>query len=219
MREFEKKPDSILRDEILADARRQAQRMTRKAEREAQALLDKVKAESEKERQEKLVAAQARADHHRAVALATVPVELGRQLAQRIEQELSKLRERVCQALDHGGCGDDEQSLVNLAAEALAQMEGEIFVLELSSRDLAARGSTLPATAARRAGRPELVVTVGTEPADITGGVIVRDPAGRQVWDNSLQARLDRMWLLLRSQIAEGLGLNELEVTDSGGPS
>lgn len=221
MQQFEKKPDSVLRDEILADARRQAQRMTRKAEQEAQALLDKAKAESEKERQEKLAVAEAKAEHHRAMALATVPVELGRKRAARIEQELSKLRERVCRELDNGGEGDYQQTLANLAAEALARMEGDTFVLELSSEDLSARGGTLPAAAARRAGRPGLAVTVSTEPADIRGGVIVRDPAGRQVWDNSLQARLERMWPLLRGQIADGLGLNELDIdlTDSGGQS
>lgn len=219
MQHVEKKPDSVLRDEILADARRQASRLTRKAEREAQALLDKATAESEEERRAKLAAARAKADHHRDMALATVPVEFGRMRSARVEQELSKLRDRVRRELDNGGTGNDEQTLANLAAEALARMEGDTFVLELSPQDLSARRGTLPAAAARRAGRPDLAVTVSTEPADITGGVIVRDPAGRQVWDNSLQARLDRMWPLLRSQIAEGLGLNEFDTTDSGGQS
>ncbi|MFO7907087.1 MAG: V-type ATP synthase subunit E [Pirellulaceae bacterium] len=219
MQHFEKKPDSVLRDEILADARRQAKRVTRKAEQEAQAMLEKAKAESEEERHAKLAAAQAKVDHHRTMAMATVPVELGRMRSARVEQQLLKLHDRVCQKLDRGARGDYDQTLANLAAEALARMEGDTFVLELSSQDLAARGRTLPAAATRRAGRPDLAVTVSAEPADITGGVIVRDPAGRQVWDNSLRARLDRMWPLLRGQIAEGLGLNELDVMDSGGQS
>lgn len=219
MQHFEKKPDSVLRDEILADAQRQAKRVARKAEQDAQTMLDKATADSEKERQEKLASARARADHHRDMTLATVPVEIGRMRSARVEQELLQLRDRVSQKLNHNAGEDYHQVLVNLAAEPLARMEGQTFILELSARDLAEQDGTLPGAASQRAGRAELSVTVSPEPANIAGGVIVRDPEGRQVWDNSLKARLDRMWPLLRSQIAEGLGLNEVDAVENGGRS
>ena len=97
-------------------------------------------------------------------------------------------------------------------------MEGEDFVLELSAEDVPTRGEALRAAVRKRLGRPGVAVAIGAEPADIAGGVIVRDRAGRQVWDNSLEARLDRLWPSLRNQVAQGLGL-ETDAADSGGQS
>jgi vacuolar-type H+-ATPase subunit E/Vma4 len=39
------------------------------------------------------------------------------------------------------------------------------------------------------------------------GGVIVHDAAGRQVWDNRLAPRLERLWPELRRQLAAQTGL------------
>ena len=217
MQRSDTKSRLALRDEILADAQRQAERLTRKAEREAQAMLDKATAESEEARRSALAAAQERAARSRGLMLATLPVDIGRMRSARLEEELLKLRERVRQALRGRSGFAYEQALVNLATEALAHMEGDDFVLELSAEDLPTRAETLRAVL-NRVGRPGVAVTIGTEPAAIAGGVIVRDRAGRQVWDNSLEARLDRLWPSLRNQLAAGLGL-ETDAADSGGQS
>jgi V/A-type H+-transporting ATPase subunit E len=209
------KSQSVLRDEILADAQRSATRLIRKAERDAGALVDKATADSQQERSAKLEAARTSAEHGRTLMLATVPVEVGRMRAVRVEQELQQLREQVRQALQQLSDADYEQTLASLAARALAQMEGEAFVLELSAHDLQTCGQKLPAAVLQRVTAPGIAVTVSTQPAEIGGGVIVRDPEGRQVWDNSLEARLDRMWPLLRNEIADNLGL-EHDAADSG---
>jgi len=96
---------------------------------------------------------------------------------------------------------------VQLAAEAIARMEGLAFILALSPDDVRSRGASLPAAVCQRLGRSDLSVSVATEPARISAGVVVRDASGRQHWDNSLEARLERMWPLLRSKIADHLGL------------
>ena len=92
---------------------------------------------------------------------------------------------------------------MTLAAEAIARMAGETFVLELSAADRQEFGAALVAAVPGRTGRLNINVTIGTQPADIPCGVIVRDPQGRQIWDNNFEARLDRMWPLLRSKLAE----------------
>ena len=93
MVQSETSSQDVLRDEILADARRQAERTIRKAEREAQAVIDKAKAESQQERDGKLAMAHAAAERKRTLALATVPIEIGRLRAARAEQELTTLRD------------------------------------------------------------------------------------------------------------------------------
>lgn len=214
----ETKSHAVLRDEILADAERQAQRLIRKAEREAKAILDKATAESQEERADKLAAAQANADRKHTLITATVPVEIGRMRARRVEHELLALCEQVGAKIQERKLEDYDQILVRLAAEALTRMEGDAFVLELSEQDREQHAESLAVAAARQAGRPDVSVTVSAEPAKIGSGVIVRDAEGRQVWDNSLEARLKRMWPLLRSQIAEHTGIQS-NAAPSGGQS
>lgn len=208
----------VLREEILADAVRQAERMVRKAEREAKALVAKATDESEQERRSKLAAAEATAERQRILTLATVPIEIGRSRATRVERELLALRDQVRERLLARQGFAYGETLERLAAEALARMEGDAFVLELSAKDLQQFGASLPGAVAARVGRPHVTLTVSDEPAKIAGGVIVRDPQGRQIWDNSLAARLDRLWPLLRNKIAEHLGL-DTRAEPSGGPS
>lgn len=218
MQRSDTKSHVALRDEILADAKRQGERLIRKAEREAQAMLDKATSESQQERRAALATAETRAARGHALMLATLPVEIGRRRSVRVEQELQKLRDQVLQQLrDRTGLAYDK-TLVNLAVEALDHMEGDDFVLELSAQDLSTRAETLPAAVRKRMGRAGIALTVSTEPADITGGVIIRDRAGRQVWDNSLEARLRRVWPRLRNQVAERLGL-ATDAADSGDTS
>ena len=212
------KSHAVLRDEILADAERQAQRLIRKAEREAKAILDKATAESKEQRASKLAAAQENADRKRALISATVPVEVGRMRARRVEEELLALCEQVRTEIKERRLEDYDAILATLAAEALASMEGDTFVLQLNEKDRQALGGTLGAVAAQQAGRPDVSVTVSAEPARIDAGVIVRDAEGRQVWDNSLEARLERMWPRLRSQIAEKTGIQS-NAASSGGQS
>jgi vacuolar-type H+-ATPase subunit E/Vma4 len=200
----------VLRDEILADAQRQAERMIRKAERDAQAIVDKAAAESRQERETKLAAARAAAEHQHVLTLATVPVEIGRLRAIRVERELSALRDQVRTTLLARQGYPYGESLTVLAAEAIACMEGNEFILELSQDDLREFGATLVEAVRKRIGRADVAVSVRAAPediTDITAGVLIRDGQGRQIWDNSLDARLRRMWPLLRSKVAQQLGL------------
>ena len=208
----------VLRDEILADAQRQAARAIRKAEREAKAVLDKATGESQEERSSKLATAQAEADRKRTLIFATVPVEIGRMHAAHVEKELLSFRDKVRDKLLARKGFDYGETLVTLAAEALARMEGDTFVLELSEQDRKTFGAELADIVPDLAGRPDVTVTVDNQPAPIESGVIVRDPQGRQIWNNSLEARLERMWPLLRSQIAEHMGL-QANTEPSGGQS
>jgi vacuolar-type H+-ATPase subunit E/Vma4 len=197
-----------LRDEILADAQRQATRLIRKAQREAQELLDKATAESQQERSDKLTAARATAERKHDLTLATVPVEIGRLRAARVERELLDLQQKVRERLLARQGYAYGETLAMLASEAIARMEGNEFVLGLTAEDLPVFGATLPEAVRSRLTRGEIKVSVASQPAQIAAGVVVQDPAGRQVWNNSLEVRLQRMWPLLRSKIAEHAGLS-----------
>jgi vacuolar-type H+-ATPase subunit E/Vma4 len=85
----------VLREEILAEARRQSERILKHGQGDAEETVAKAKAAAAKEHQDRLQAAKAEAVRRRELALATVPVEAGRRRAARIEEILQSIREEA----------------------------------------------------------------------------------------------------------------------------
>ena len=195
----------VLCKEILADAERQAQRTRRRAKRDADAALKEAQAEARKVREQRLADARDEACRARDLILARVGVEVARLRAARTEQVLREVRDGGQQRLAGREGFDYRGRLAALASEAIGAMEGRRFVLELAAADLEAGAEGLAEEVRRRVGRDDIEVTVSPDPAKIGAGVVVRDAEGRQVWDNSFEARLDRLWPELRLQIAKRL--------------
>jgi vacuolar-type H+-ATPase subunit E/Vma4 len=187
--------------EIIADAKRHADRALGHARRQSEELRNKGRAQVEQETRDRLEAARRQADSRRELILAGVAIEAARRRSARIESALGGVLDEARQRLlAHQGF-DYREALARLAAEAVSRMAGTNFVLQLSGADRAALGDGLAEDVRRRVGCEGLQVTVAAEAAKIDGGVIVRDAEGRQVWDNSLRARLDRFWPILRREI------------------
>jgi vacuolar-type H+-ATPase subunit E/Vma4 len=187
--------------EIIADAKRHADRALGHARRQSEELRNKGRAQVEQETRDRLEAARRQADSRRELILAGVAIEAARRRSARIESTLGGVLDEARQRLlAHQGF-DYREALARLAAEAVSRMAGTNFVLQLSGADRAALGDGLAEDVRRRVGCEGLQVTVAAEAAKIDGGVIVRDAEGRQVWDNSLRARLDRFWPILRREI------------------
>ncbi|HUU32148.1 MAG TPA: V-type ATP synthase subunit E family protein [Phycisphaerae bacterium] len=206
----EPNPQDVLREEILADARRQVERTVRRAEHAAEDALQKAQKEADADRASRLDAARREAERRRNLVLAAVPVEEARMRAQRIEEALEAIRDEARRRLAErgpSGAGGEEyrRTLVRLAAEAASNMAGERFVLELGAADLKAVGNGLADDVRKAVGRPGLQMAVAPEPAAIEAGVLVRDDDGRQVVDNSLAARLERLGPALRLTIGARL--------------
>lgn len=199
----------VLRAEILAEANLQSERILKHGRDDAEETIAKAKAAAAKQREDQVQAAKVEAARRRELALATVPVEAGRRRAARIEEILRSIHDEARRRLLARVGFDYREVLTALAAEAIGKMEGDKFVLELSAADHKDFGDDWVQEVRRRAaaGRPEsgragLEVRLAAEPADIQGGVRIRDAEGRQVWDNSLESRLERLWPALRRQIA-----------------
>ena len=192
----------LLREEILADARRQSEEITRRAQQEVEALLTKATGEADKALRERLDQAHAEAARRKELILATVPVEAGRLRLARVESLLESVHEEIRRRLVARDGFDYRKTLITLAAEAMAQMPGSAFVIRLSATDCAAAGDGLAEGIARHVGRSPLNITISNDATLTEGGVIIEDADGRQVWDNRLLARLERLWPELRRQIA-----------------
>ena len=80
-------------------------------------------------------------------------------------------------------------------------MAGDAFVVKLSEAEQTILGDGLAGEITRRVGRPVNINILYVE--DITGGgVVIEDAEARQVWDNRLLKKLERLWPELRQQIA-----------------
>lgn len=205
----------VLCAEILAEARRQSEQIVQAARREAEALLARTRQREERGRQQKLEEARAEAARRREQILAVVPLEANRFRLAAVERQLQSIYEEARRSVHAVRVRDGEtpvatvrETLAGLAVEAIRQMVGNAFVIELSPGDHAALADGLAGEIARRLGCGLAVsLNLAVDPGRDDAGVVIEDPEGRQVWDNRLPARLERMWPELRRQVALGTAL------------
>jgi vacuolar-type H+-ATPase subunit E/Vma4 len=205
----------ILREEILAEARRESQEILNRARQDAEDVLATAAAGADKVREEQLDRARAEAARRRELILAAVPVEAGRLRIARVESLLESVHEEARQRLIAHDGFEYRKAVINLAAIATSRMAGVAFVVKVPEADRTLLGDGLAEEVRQRIGRPALNVTVSYEPDIAGGGVIVEDAEARQMWDNRLLRRLERMWPELRRQIA--VQASFVPRTESGG--
>lgn len=194
-----------LREEILATARRDRDQILRQARQDADALLAQAGSDAVRERQERLDAARAAAARARELILAAVPVEAGRMRAARLEAVLDSIHQEIRGRMSERAGVEVRDTLIALAAAAIGRMPGDRLVVALAPADRAAFGDGLIEAMVRQAGRPSVTLQLADDAAIAAGGVIIRDAEGRQLWDNRLPARLERLWPELRRQLARHL--------------
>ncbi len=191
----------VLRQEILADARREGEETILRATREAEAFLNRSAAEADRIGQELLDQARSEATRQSGLIMAAVPVETGRLRAARMEALLESVYEEACRRLQAREGFEYRETVISLASHAIDRMEGNAFVVRLSEGDRETLGDGLAEAIIRSVGR-STAITISYEPDFAEGGVIVEDAEVRQVWDNRLLKRLDRLWPELKRQIA-----------------
>jgi vacuolar-type H+-ATPase subunit E/Vma4 len=205
----------VLREEILAEARRESEEIVNRARQGAESLLAAAAAEATKVREEQLDQARTEAARRSGLVLASVPVEAGRLRDAHIESLLESVQEEVRQRLLALDGLSYREAVITLAALAASRMAGVAFVVKVAEVDRALFGDGLADEVAHRVGRPALNVSVSYDPEITGGGVIVEDGEARQIWDNRFLKRLERMWPELRRQIA--VQTSFVPKTESGG--
>lgn len=186
--------------EIAGMARRESAEIISSAEAEAAKILSDAEGAAAKAGRELLASALAAAARRREVMLAAVPGETARLRADFREAVLDSIKVRAL-----GLAGEEAERagkaavLAGLAAQAVRRMEGAAFIVTLDAADSGAAAG-LPAEIERLAGRGPLEIKI-EENSGQGGGVIVRDAEGRQRWDNSFKARLERLWPELRGRL------------------
>jgi len=200
--------DALAR-QILADARRQAEPLVTRARREAEELLRKAGQEAERRRELVRTRAQQRGEAaaQRVRARAELEAENIRRRAQ--EDILQQARQRAMVGLGEVAASDQHaEMLLRLALAGLAAMSGRRFEVVMRIQDREAHGEHIARAlrdhAASELGR-QVIVATADETITASGGLVVRRADGRQVCDQTFEARMDRLWPELRVEIAADL--------------
>ena len=185
--------------EVLEMARRESAGIVAAAEAESGKIISEAEAAAGKVRREMAEAARAGAARRREMMLAALPGEEARLRLERQEALLDSIRTEAVKLIRAEAAGADKKNiLAALAAGALGRMEGKKFTVAVPPGGGAAAG--LAAEIERLAGRGPLELSIEEE-AGLAGGVRMRDGEGRQYWDNSFAARLERLWPGLRGRL------------------
>lgn len=200
--------DSLV-EQILEDARRQAERKKKKAHRQAERIVEEAREEAEEERQSILEDADSRAEAEEKKLRAGISQEK-RFLRQKALQELLEhVRERCLERLAAlRGEDDYREVLLGLAMDALDQMRGECFVLTLRAEDRERLGEdladALPERAAEELNR-DLEVRLSEETVEARGGLTLMREDGKEICDETFEGRMRRLWPELRHEVADRL--------------
>lgn len=191
-----------LREEILAEAKKKGEEIIMRAKQDAEAHIKNAVSEAERLRQMILEQAHKEAERQSELILATVPVETGRLRAARIESLLESIRDEASKRLRNHDGFPYYETLITLASHAINNMVGNAFVVKVygsEKNDMAEK--SLSEEIARRVGR-QVQINISYQQGSSGDGVIIEDAEGRQVWDNRLLEKLNRLWPELRRQIA-----------------
>lgn len=201
-----------LRNEILEDARRQAQKLQTRVQKECDQIMAHARTEAEATARQIIATAEANAAKQSAIKLSILPVEAGRYRGAHIERQLAAIRTAATAKMRAAWQGAAVvPKVLALAAEAMTAMTGESFTLHLSPSDhqlLSAETQWLTALRTRTA-KAALQVVLKDDLTAEACGVVVRSATGKQQWDGRLTARLERVWPQLRIMVAKELGLLE----------
>jgi len=200
--------DSLV-EQILEDARGQAERTKKKARRRAEKIVEQAREEAEEKRQSILEDAQSRAEAEERKVKAGISQDR-RFLRQKARQKLLEhVRRRCMERLAALRNEDDYRDiLLNLATDAIAQMEGEQFVLTLTPEDREQLGeelvNALPPRVADELNR-DVEVELAEETVDACGGLKLMRRDGKEICDETFEGRMERLWPQLRHEVANRL--------------
>ncbi len=186
-----------LAEEILSDARRQAERAVSRAKRRGESILKTAKGHADDTKQRAADAAEAKAERNAATIMADVPYQEQVRILGVREEVLARLFAESLDALQALPPAEMLDVLAALSAEAISAIGGDRVVIELSAEDAEQFGPQL----AERVGDVAVEIAASAEVAG--GGVIVRSASGPKMVDNSFATRLRRCRESLRGRIAD----------------
>ena len=190
-----------LREEILADAKRRADKILARARSDGESAAARARRANERRRKSALAEAQASGEQKRRNILQGVETEKRRMWLQRREECIDEVLAAVRARAEGLEAGSPERAaaLAALAEEAFASV-GAAAQLRVAVNPADAALATPTWLRERGAGAAECAVEADPR---IGGGIRVATPDGRLFYDNTFAARLKRLRERFRTELAE----------------
>jgi vacuolar-type H+-ATPase subunit E/Vma4 len=186
-----------LRNEILNDAKRKAERTVTRAKRDAEKALNDARAEQEAERQQSLEQAAGRGDARSRAILSTVSQEVRRSRLTSRETIIAKCLDEALSQTNSLSGNEASESLVALLQEAVAALGSDELVVRVSPKE----ADMLTPEFLSAQGLIPGLLKIQADDA-IAGGVVVETPDGRRRFDNTHATRRARLLEPLRTLLA-----------------
>ncbi len=205
-----------LQQEILNDAHRKQERTLQRARRDVEKALLNVKKRQDDSRQTRLQAAEHLAKDKARAIKASIEQEIRRQWLLLREKQLDDVFAAVLSQLESGSGFDQDESLRQLAGEAVTALgEGEI-VVELATKDKDKLTSAQIADVVKALpnGQNTKIDVEVKENPDMRRGIIVTSKNGRKQFNNTYATRLYRMKNQLRASVCNNIpaSLSQVDV-------
>jgi len=197
--------EQVLAAEILAEAQKRAERIRQRAEADAQKVIAEARRESEALGQRVMAEAERRAAQRQEVNRAHIRQALAHLRVARSEEMLERIRKAVEQRLAEVAAGPEHrQVLKSLAVLAIGAMSRDRFELILRPQDHQQWGQDLAqqvCLAVREELGRNVQVEVAADSLGASGGLMVRGAGGRELADQTFEARTRRLWGEVRAQL------------------
>ena len=197
-----------LRQEIIGDARTKADRLIKRAKRDAEKRAASARERQDKARQVRVKEAELRAEGRVRAILAGIDHEILTHWLLRREAVIEDVLEDACARAARGDGIDVGRSLLGLFEDAAGQIGPGPLVVRLQPGDVARlpKGS-IDGALARLFGPDAATSSVEVLPdPGVAGGLVVASADGRRHCDNTYRARLRRLRSQLRPAVAARLG-------------
>jgi vacuolar-type H+-ATPase subunit E/Vma4 len=199
----ERSHEDALAEEILADARRQAEKKLDRARRRAKRIVRSARSATKDMETEAVDAAHGRLERESHLILADLPHEEQVRTLQVQDEVVRTLFEQALAELVAAPPKERLDVLSRLASAAILVMPDGRFVLGLSEQD-APLGDRLAGRMPHAvSSESQRIIEVESEQVQgLEGGVIVRSRDAREIVDQSFRARLRRVENRLRAEVA-----------------
>ena len=196
-----------LRQEITGDAQAKADRLVKRAKRDAEKRTATARERQDKARQARLKEAESRAEGQVRAILAGIDHEILTHWLLRREAVIEGVLADACSRAERGDGVDVRRSLLNLFEDAATQVGPGPLVARLKPGDVAHLPRDVVDEALARLFGPDAdtsSIEVVSDPV-VKGGLVVTSADGRRRCDNTYGARLHRLRMQLRPQVASRL--------------
>ncbi|MCD6239951.1 hypothetical protein J7K27_00315 [Candidatus Bathyarchaeota archaeon] len=188
-------------NEILEDAKREAEKVIREAEKKAEEILKRAKEDAEKIRNQLLAEAKEKGEIEKKKILSQAEIEAKSRLLEEKERLVNEAFSRALARLkDFIQTEGYHDCLLQLIRDAAEKIGSDNLVIYVNSRD---RKWLVKEGIERLRKELDLKLRLADETLNCLGGCIVKTSDGKVSYDNTFEKRLERLKHTLRIKVAK----------------